>query len=264
MTARGKETVGNFEVNGEDVVTRREVLLMGAIAAGGLVAVSPAKAAEPAALATATPAGGELYAVKDFAHLVKKNMSGLSSSQIEQHIKLYKGYVGKCNDITAKLKDAETAGANATYSPFRELLVEKSYALNGAVYHEYYFGNLGGAGGEPGGELKAAIDENWGGYGKFVDQVKAAGKSMRGWVIVGYNTRDGKLETFGLDLHNMFVPANVIPVLVLDVYEHAYMIDYGTDRGKYLDAFFNNIDWEVVAKRLVATRKHPVGLDSTV
>ncbi len=264
MSAKDCETIGNFEVIGDEVVTRREVLLMGAIAAGGLVAIAPVKAGESPTVATASPPAGDLYTVKDFSQLASKNMAGLSGNQIEQHLKLYKGYVGKCNDIATKLKDAELAGANATYSPFRELLVEQSYALNGAVYHEFYFGNLGGKGGEPTGDLLSAIDHTWGSYGKFADYIKAAGKCMRGWVIVGFNTRDGRLECFGLDLHNMFVPANVIPVMVLDVYEHAYMIDYGIDRAKYLDAFFNNLDWDVVAKRFAKTQKHPTGLDSTV
>lgn len=265
MSAKVSETIGNFEVVGDEVVTRREVLLMGAIAAGGLVAISPAaQAADTPTVATAAPPAGDLYKTKDFGGLISKNMPGLSGNQIEQHLKLYKGYVGKCNDIAGKLKDAELAGANATYSPFRELLVEQSYALNGAIYHEFYFGNLGGKGGEPTGDLLAAINSTWGSYGKFADYIKAAGKCMRGWVIVGFNTRDGRLEGFGLDLHNMFVPANVIPVMVLDVYEHAYMIDYGIDRAKYLDAFFNNLDWDVVAKRFAKTQKHPTGWDSTV
>jgi Fe-Mn family superoxide dismutase len=62
----------------------------------------------------------------------------------------------------------------------------------------------------------------------------------------------------------MWAPANLVPILVLDVYEHAYMIDYGIDRGKYLEAFINNLDWDVVAKRFSTTRNHPTGLDSTV
>lgn len=261
MPDKDRQIVGNFQVVGGEVVTRREVLLMGALAAGTLVAIEPAEGETTPATKAAT--GGDLYLPRDFSPLISKNMSGLSGNQIEQHLKLYKGYVAKCNEINGKLKDAETAGANATYSPFRELLVEQSYALNGAVYHEFYFGNLGGKGGEPGGDLLSALTERWGSYGKFADYVKAAGKCMRGWVIVGFNTRDAHLECFGLDLHNMWVPANVIPVLVLDVYEHAYMIDYGIDRGKYLDAFFNNLDWDVVAKRLATTQKHPTGLAST-
>jgi Fe-Mn family superoxide dismutase len=237
-----REIVGNYEVSDKGVMTRREVLLMGAMAAG--------KPNEP-------------YVAKDFSALVKNPMTGLSASQIEQHLKLYKGYVAKSNEIYNKLKEVDLASANATYSPVRELLVEESYAVNGAVYHEFYFGNLGGKGGEPTGDLKAALEERWGSVPKFMD-LKAAGKSMRGWVIVGYNTRGGHLSAFGLDTHNMFAPANLVPILVLDVYEHAYMIDYGIERPKYLDAFAANLDWDVVAKRFAATHNHPSGLDSTV
>ncbi|HEY9759372.1 MAG TPA: Fe-Mn family superoxide dismutase [Oculatellaceae cyanobacterium] len=257
--SKEREIVGNYEVSDAGIMTRREILLMGAVAAGSLVAANSALAADaPAAKADAP------YVEKDFSALAKKEMTGLSPKQIEQHLKLYKGYVAKSNEIYNKLKDVDLATANATYSPLRELLVEESFAVNGAVYHEYYFGNLGGKGGEPTGDVLAALSERWGSYGKFIDYLKAAGKSMRGWVIIGYNTRGGHLSAFGLDTHNMFSPANIIPVLVLDVYEHAYMIDYGIDRPKYLDAFVSNLDWDVVAKRLARTKNHPTGGDSTV
>jgi Fe-Mn family superoxide dismutase len=257
------EIVGNYEVSEKGVLTRREVLLMGAMAAGSLVAATPAIASGSSAAVT-TMKASEPYVAKDFSALVEKKMAGLSASQIEQHLKLYKGYVAKSNEIYSKLKDVDISTANATYSPLRELLVEESYAVNGAIYHEFYFGNLGGKGGDPTGDLKSALEERWGSTDKFKDYLKAAGKSMRGWVVVGYNTRGGHLSAFGLDMHNMFSPANLIPILVLDVYEHAYMVDYGIDRGKYLEAFMNNLDWEVVAKRLAATRNHPMGADSTV
>ncbi|HEY9787257.1 MAG TPA: Fe-Mn family superoxide dismutase [Candidatus Obscuribacterales bacterium] len=260
---KDREIIGNYEVADNDLVTRREVLVMGAIAAAGsLVANAPARAAAqpPAAAVAAT---NEPYVAKDFSSLITKKLDGLSASQIEQHLKLYKGYVDKCNDIHSKLKDVDLKSANATYSPLRELLMEQSFAVNGVIYHELYFGNLGGKGGEPQGDLKAAIDERWGGSAKFNDFLKAAGKSMRGWVVIGYNTRGGYIDAFGLDTHNMFSPANIVPLIVLDVYEHAYMIDYGIDRGKYLDAFLRNLDWDVVAKRLSITRKHPTGQDST-
>ena len=256
-----REIVGNYEVSDHGVMTRREMLLMGAMAAGSLVAAAPALAADAAA-----PAGKSAspYAEKDFSALVKKEMTGLSPKQIEQHLKLYKGYVAKSNEIYGKLAEADLATANATYSPLRELLVEESFAVNGVIFHEYYFGNLGGKGGEPTGDLLAALSERWGSFPKFMDYLKAAGKSMRGWVVIGYNTRGGHLSAFGLDTHNIFSPANLIPILVLDVYEHAYMIDYGIDRPKYLDAFANNLDWDVVAKRLSNTKNHPTGADSTV
>lgn len=261
MTSK-HEIIGNYEVGERDVMTRREVLIMGAIAAGGLVSAAPALAV-PAVGAVAAATGPAPYVAKDFSRLVGK-LDGLSKSQIEQHVKLYTGYIGKANELTVKLKDAEIEGANATYSPLRELLVEQSYAVNGVIYHEFYFGNLGGSGGEASGDMRGAVEEKWGSYGKFMDYLKAAGKCMRGWVIVGYNTRGGHLSTFGLDTHNMWSPANVVPILVLDVYEHAYMIDYGIDRGKYLDSFVKNLDWDVVGKRFANARKHPAGPDSTV
>lgn len=264
MTSKDREIIGNYEVAEGDVISRREVLMMGAIAAGTLMTGSSAEAQIAAASPSSTPAAAGPYAAKDFSRLVSMNMPGLSGNQIEPHLKLYKGYVGKINEIQAKLKDVDINGANATYAPLRELLMEQSYALNGVVYHEFYFSNLGGGGGEPNGEMRAAVDDRFGGVGKFMDYLKASGKCMRGWVIVGYNTRDGHLHPYGLDMHNMWVPANVIPVLVLDVYEHAYMIDYGTDRAKYLDAFVNNLDWGVVNKRLALASKHPAGDVSTL
>jgi Fe-Mn family superoxide dismutase len=256
------EIIGNYEVGERDVITRREVLMMGAIAAGGLVAGSAALAA-PAVGVVQAATGSAAYVAKDFSRIIG-TMDGFSKSQMEQHLKLYSGYIAKSNELMTKLNDVTLEGANATYAPLRELLVEESYAVNGVIYHELYFGNLGGKGGEASGELRAGLEDRWGSYGKFMDYLKAAGKCMRGWVVIGYNTRGGHLSAFGLDMHNMWSPANTVPVLVLDVYEHAYMIDYGIDRAKYLDSFAKNLDWEVVAKRLINARKHSVGVDSTV
>jgi len=240
-------------------LSRREILLVGAATASSLLAstsASKAAAQKPGESSSIN----EPYIARDFNGLLNKKIDGLSQNQLSQHIKLYQGYVKKANEISRKLKDVDLASANPTYSPLRELLAEQSYALNGAIYHEYYFGNLGGTGGEPTGDLRAAIDERFGSIAKFMDYLRASGKSMRGWVIVGYNTRIGRLDTFGLDFHNLFTPADVVPVLVLDVYEHAYMIDYGIDRAKYLDAFAQTIDWNVVDKRFVAALKHPFGI----
>jgi Fe-Mn family superoxide dismutase len=211
------EKIGNYEVTKEGIVTRREVLIMGAVAAGSLASIGSAQAAGPA-VAAANVTGKDPYVAKDFSALAGK-LDGLTASQIDQHLKLYKGYIGKANEIHAKLQDADLTKPNTTYAPLRELLMEL---------------------------------------------LKASGKCMRGWVIVGYNTRGGYIDTFGLDMHNMWAPASTVPLLVLDVYEHAYMIDYGIDRAKYLDAFAKNLDWNVVGKRLTMAKKHPTGHDSTV
>lgn len=259
MRTKKSELIGNFEVTKDGIFTRREMLLMGALAAGG-VAVGNNGAI---AAVTTPPVGSEPYAAKDFSALTGKKLDGFSASQVEQHLKLYQGYIKKANEIYNKLKDVDITTANATYAPLRELLMEQSYAVNGAVYHEFYFGNLGGKDGEPTGDLRAALEERWGSTSKFMDYLKAAGKSMRGWVVIGYNTRVGHLDAFGLDFHNMWSPANTVPVIVLDVYEHAYMIDYGIDRAKYLEAFVRNMDWDVVTKRFNTAKGHPTGPDTT-
>lgn len=256
-----REIIGNYEVTKQGVVTRREVLLMGAMAAagGGLLVQAPAVQANTAA----PPAAKGIYKAHDFNALAG-SLSGLSADQIKAHLTLYNGYVAKSNAIHDALKSVDLTTANATYSAVRELLIESSFAHNGVVYHEYYFGNLGGKGGEPLGSTRSGLEEQWGSVGKFMDFLKAAGKSARGWVIVGYNTRNASLDAFALDLHNIASPANLVPLVVLDVYEHAYMIDYGIDRAKYLDAFINNLDWHVIEKRLAVALKHPTGHESTI
>lgn len=264
-----REIIGNYEITKEGVKTRREVLLMGAMAAaGGLVAANAleAKGKDSAvAAASGAPAGssGVPYVARDFAGLAK-TLNGFSEKQITEHLKLYNGYVGKSNSIHDELKKVDLTSANATYSAVRELLVEQSFANNGVVYHEYYFNNLGGKGGEPTGELRAGIEEQWGSVGKFMDFLKAAGKSARGWVVVGFNTRAGHIDAYALDTHNIWSPANIVPLVVLDVYEHAYFIDWATDRAKYLETFLNNLNWDLVSKRLSIASKHPTGPDSTV
>ncbi|MBX9668265.1 MAG: hypothetical protein K2X93_11625 [Candidatus Obscuribacterales bacterium] len=264
MSSKKRDLVGNYEVTNEGIVTRREVLLMGAMAAATGMAVhgSQAEAKESAAAPAAAAAVAGAYKAKDFNALAG-TMDGFSAGQIKQHLGLYAGYVAKSNAIHEALKTVDLSTANATYSALRELLIEQSFAHNGVVYHEYYFGNLGGKGGEPKGSMKSAIEEQWGSTGKFMDFLKAAGKSARGWVIVGYNTRAGYVDAYALDLHNLASPANIVPLVVLDVYEHAYMIDYGTDRAKYLEAFINNMNWDVVEKRLSVASKHPGGGEST-
>lgn len=269
MTSDNNELVGNYEITHGKLKTRREVLLMGALAAGGVVAAAGSQvSAQTAGSGTpvaAVPPSAAAVKAKDFSHLISKPMEGLSPKQIEPHLKLYTGYVGKTNEIQNMLNtvDINTPAPNATYHPLREMLLEHSYALNGVIYHELYFGNLGGAGGEPSGDLKSALDARWGSTGKFMDFFKAAGKCMRGWVIIGWNTRDGQLQPYGLDMHNMWVPANVVPIVVLDVYEHAYMIEYGINRGDYLTAFLKNVDWNACNRRLESARKHPTGPDTT-
>jgi len=194
------------------------------------------------------------YEAKDFSFFFK-SLDGISENQLKQHYTLYEGYVKKINEIQEKLKSADKSSANATYSEIRELQVEQTYALNGVVLHELYFSNLIDKKTTPANVLKTIIERDFGSWDNYIADLKAVGKSMRGWVVTAYNYRDGRVHNYGLDTHNMFVPVFVRPLLVLDVYEHAYMIDYGVNRAGYLDAFLNNVNWPVVSQRFEAALK---------
>lgn len=179
-------------------------------------------------------------------------VEGISQNQLNQHLGLYQGYVKKINEIDSLLKTAvpDVATMNGTYSMYRELHAEQTFALNGVILHEYYFENMGGTKTQPSNALKQVIVEEFATWDNYINHLMAVARSARGWAITGYNMRDKRIHNYLLDSHNQMVPVNVIPLLVLDVYEHAYMIDFGTKRPAYLDAFAKNINWSVVEQRL--------------
>jgi superoxide dismutase, Fe-Mn family len=196
---------------------------------------------------------------QDYSRLLA-GLEGLSPNQIKQHLGLYQGYVKKANEIHTLMGAAtpNPTTVNATYDPYRELLVESSFAMNGIILHELYFDNLGGVAGDkaPSQALQNTFAKAFGSWDGFITQLKSAGKAMRGWAVVAFNLRDNRIHMYGLDTHNQWAPLHTIPLLVLDVYEHAYMIDFGTNRGAYLDAFLSNINWSVVESRLNSLPLH--------
>lgn len=187
-------------------------------------------------------------------HQVKKfdlTLEGISDKQISQHRDiLYAGYVNKLNEIEERLKTADLTKANQAFSDFRALKVEETFALNGVVLHELYFENLGVKSAKPTGKLSDLLAREFGSFDRWIENLKACGMAARGWVILGLSTYDGKLHNYCLDAHNDRVPVNVVPILVLDVYEHAYVIDFGVKRAPYLDAFVKNINWDAASRRL--------------
>ena len=190
----------------------------------------------------------EKLTAKDFSYLSGK-LDGLSENQLNQHFTLYNGYVNKINEIWEKLKNVDLSTANPTYSDLRELQIEQSFALNGVILHEKYFSNLTDKATVPSDELKSFIDRDFGSWDAYVTNLKAVSKSARGWAFTGYCFSDGRIHNFVSDTHNMFLPMGVMPLLVIDVYEHAYMIDWGINRAGYIDALFNHINWEMVSER---------------
>lgn len=176
---------------------------------------------------------------------------GLSEAQVSNHRDiLYAGYVNKLNEIEEKLKKAELATANQVFSDLRALKTEETFALNGVVLHEYYFENISGKGGKPTGKLAELITREFGSFERWAEEFKACGLSARGWAVLALSLYDGRLHNYCLDSHNEKAPINSVALLVMDVYEHAYFMDYGAKRAPYIEAFMKNIDWQSCARRL--------------
>ena len=202
------------------------------------------------------------YTAKKYTNLLGGALKGFSDEQLKAHFGLYEGYITKINDLESRIKSFDTN--NPDTINYRGWHLDQTSMLNGAVLHELYFGNLGTSNKEPKGSLKKMIDRDFGSLPNFIGHLKTVGKVFHGWSLAGLNYRTGKINVYGLERHNMNVPTMVYPILVLDVYEHAYMIDYGTDRKKYLDAFVLNVDWKPVEDRLERALSIPFGEAVTV
>ncbi len=197
------------------------------------------------------------YSAKKYDHLLGGSLKGFTDNQLKAHFGLYEKYINNINDIELKIKSFDPNSTDTT--AYRSLHVEQSFNLNGSVLHELYFGNLSGVNKEPKGLLKKMIERDYGSSTNLINHLKGVGRIMRGWSMAALNYRTGRIGVYGLDQHNQLVPTLVFPILVLDVYEHAYMIDYGTDRKKYLDAFVENINWKIVQERLELALSMPYG-----
>ena len=173
-------------------------------------------------------------------------MDGISRASIEAHYKLYQGYVNKRNEILGKLAEVDLGAANQIYSEVRALKVEFSFAVGGIKNHEVYFAHLGGGGGQPGGVMRELIERDFGSVGAWREDLRASGMAGRGWAWTAYDWDEERLFNFVGDTQNTYPIWNAAPLVALDVYEHAYFLDYGTDRAAYINAFLDNLDWTVV------------------
>jgi len=184
-----------------------------------------------------------------------KDLPGLSQKMLGEHFKLYEGYVKKSNEIQSKVESADKSEANGVYSFIGELKRQETFAINGMKLHEVYFGHLhpsASSGQEGEGakapELMAMIEKDFGSVDAWKEEVLATGMSARGWAITAFDYRDNRLHVYGSDGHNVGAVWGAVPVVVLDVYEHAYFIDYGISRKTYIDTFFKNLDWAFAEK----------------
>ena len=174
----------------------------------------------------------------------------VSKEQYDAHTKLYSNYVNKINEITDILEtDPKRQDANSIYSFYRGLKVSETFALDGVILHELYFENLGGVKSNIPDELMELFDMYYGGYENWLADFIACSKSARGWCLFCYEQRTESFRNLLLDAHNVGVVAMAYPLLVIDMYEHAYFLDYQTDKDAYINNFIKNIDWNIVLKR---------------
>ncbi len=176
-----------------------------------------------------------------------KSLDGISEKTLSiHHDKLYAGYVAKLNEIHEKLGKLSHGGdvtsANQSYSELRGLKDGETFAANGAYLHEWYFDTLGGDG-KPSGALLEALTETYGSFENFQTYFSACGMAARGWVVLCWDTKSNALRVYTADAHNQGGIWGCMPILVLDVYEHAYFIDQGSDRKTYVTAWWKNVNW---------------------
>ncbi len=189
------------------------------------------------------------YSAKDYSNLI--GMEGFSETLLKNHFTLYQGYVTNTNklmdSLAAMLKDEKVGTPE-----YSELKRRMGFEFNGMRLHEYYFGNLGGKGAlDKSDKLGRKLAEDFGSYEDWEKDFKGTG-AMRGigWTILYQDNIAGKLFNQWINEHETGHPAGCIPLLVMDVFEHAFITDYGLKRADYIAAFFNNINWNAVESQL--------------
>ena len=184
------------------------------------------------------------YAVKPlpFAY---NSLNGMSEQQIKYHHDThYAAYVNNLNKIEQQLADMAAKG---DFSAIRGLKLNESFNTSGMILHEMYFDSLGGDG-TMAGQIAEKIKQDFGSFDNWKAEFLGIARSSRGWVLLC--NFDGKLHNYAVDYHDIGAVWNARPILALDVWEHAYYLDYGPDKEKYFEAFFKNINWDKVSARM--------------
>lgn len=187
------------------------------------------------------------YAAKDYSNLL--GMPGFSDDLLKMHFQLYKGYVTNTNLLLSKLQDM--GQQNKTTYEYGALKRRVGWEFDGMRLHELYFDNLGGTDAlDANTALYSRIIKDFGSYEAWRRDFVATG-SMRGigWAVLYQDPVAGRLINVWVNEHDVGHLAGAPLLLVMDVFEHAYMPQYGLDRGKYIDVFFKNINWQAVSQR---------------
>jgi Fe-Mn family superoxide dismutase len=189
------------------------------------------------------------YTAKEYARLI--GTSGFSDALLNNHFTLYQGYVTNTNTELEVLEQLLKEGKKAS-PEYAELKRRLGWEFNGMRLHEYYFENLGGkAPLDAESRLGKKLVESFGSVDAWEMDFRATGMIRGiGWTVLYQDPVDGRLINFWINEHDEGHPAGGIPILVMDVFEHAYMLDYGLKRADYIEEFFKNIDWKTAETRL--------------
>lgn len=189
------------------------------------------------------------YAAKDYSYLI--GTEGFSEVSLKNHFTLYQGYVTNTNKVLDALEQMLKEGSAGTPA-YAETKRRLGWEFNGMRLHELYFENLGVKNSlDRNGVLAKKMAESFGSYEVWEKDFRATG-SMRGigWAALYQDTATGRLINFWINEHDVSHPAGGSPLLIMDVFEHAFMLDYGLKRADYIEAFFKNINWSVAEARL--------------
>ncbi len=189
------------------------------------------------------------YTAADFSKLL--GTKGFSDTLLNNHFTLYQGYVKNTNKLIETI-DGLFKGGKADTPEYAELQRRFGFEWNGMRLHEFYFGNLGGDGASvTGGKLERKLVEACGSHQEWEKDFRATG-AMRGvgWVVLYEDIQTGQVFNTWINLHETGHLAGCQPILVMDVWEHAFMVDYGLKRADYIESFFKNINWAACESRL--------------
>lgn len=176
---------------------------------------------------------------------------GISKATHDAHLGLWKGYANKTNEIRGLLaKAGATEGANQIYSNLRALKVNYAFAYGGYINHSVYFNTMGGQGGPATGAIADLINAAYGSFDAWLEDWKATGMAGRGWAFLAYDHEEQRVHNYIGDSQDTWPTWNNTLLLAMDVYEHAYYLDFQTARPKYIDAYVQVIDWDAVNARL--------------
>ncbi|MDR1705521.1 MAG: Fe-Mn family superoxide dismutase [Clostridiales bacterium] len=178
--------------------------------------------------------------------------SAVTERLFKEHMSLYRGYCEKFNEITARLGEDPKLRpeANKTYSRYRGLKRGESFSMGGALLHELYFQNMVNSPEQPGALFNTLTKKYYGGFGNWAVDFAACAKSARGWCVTVMEQRSGTVRNILMDSHDEGLIIGAYPILVADVYEHAYFMDYGANAAAYLGRFIESVKWSAVDARL--------------